>query len=123
LNSCLTELLKYGDQYNVARCALLLGRLYLLELSEDRTISNCKTSCCFKFKCTFIFNLDLNEAEHLLLLAKDIFTNFKETLYLKLTYLYLVFTYHDSTQVDKRKQMAKLYKQTDVKLETKPTVI
>jgi len=106
LNSCLTELLKYGDQYNVARCALLLGRLYLLELSEDRTISNY-----------------LNEAEHLLLLAKDIFTNFKETLYLKLTYLYLVFTYHDSTQVDKRKQMAKLYKQTDVKLETKPTVI
>jgi len=65
----------------------------------------------------------LSEAEHLLLLAKDIFTCFHETLYLKLTYLYLVFTYHDSTQVEKRKQMAKLYKQIDVKLDTKPIVI
>ena len=34
--------------------------------------------------------LDSSEAEHLLLLAKDIFTCFHETLYLKLTYLYLV---------------------------------
>ena len=34
-----------------------------------------------------------------------------------------VFTYHDSTQVEKRKQMAKFYKQIDVKLDTKPLVI
>ncbi|CAF3371539.1 unnamed protein product [Rotaria sp. Silwood1] len=106
LNYCLTELLKYGDRYNVARCALLLGRLYLLEMAEDRAYPNY-----------------LAEAEHLLLLAKDIFTCFHETLYLKLTYLYLVFTYHDSTQVEKRKQMAKLYKQIDIKLDTKPIVI
>ena len=33
---------------------------------------------------------DLSEAEHLLLLAKDIFNAFHEILYLKLTYLYLV---------------------------------
>ena len=50
LNHCLTELLKYGDQYNVARCALLLGRLYLLELSEDRACHNCKSN---------IFNLNI----------------------------------------------------------------
>ncbi|CAF0846952.1 unnamed protein product [Adineta ricciae] len=106
LNYCLTELLKYGDQYNVARCALLLGRLYLLEMGEDRT------------PATY-----MSEVEHLLLLAKDIFTCFHETLYLKLTYLYLVFTYHDSSQVEKRKQMAKLYKQIEVKLDTKPIVI
>jgi hypothetical protein len=83
----------------------------------------------------------LSEAEHLLLLAKDIFTCFHEILYLKLTYLYLVntfilnfiekdniifiqvFTYHDPAQVEKRKQMAKLYKQVDVKLDSKPIVI
>ena len=82
--------------------------------------------------------LDLHEAEQLLLLAKDIFIRLQETLYLKLTYLYLVirypisdenraslqvFTYHDASQVDKRKQMAKCYKQVDVKLDTKPMVI
>ncbi|CAF4174273.1 unnamed protein product, partial [Rotaria magnacalcarata] len=106
LTFCLTELLKYGDRYNVARCALLLGRLYLLEMAEDRVYPNYSS-----------------DAEHLLLLAKDIFTSFQETLHLKLTYLYLVFTYHDSIQVEKRKQMAKLYKQIDVKLDNKPTVI
>ncbi|CAF1164046.1 unnamed protein product [Adineta steineri] len=106
LNFCLSELLKYGDQYNVARCALLLGRLLLLEMTEERTCPN-----------------NLSEAEHLLLLAKDIFTCFHETLYLKLTYLYLIFTYHDSIQVEKRKQMTKLYKQIDIKLDTKPIVI
>lgn len=42
LNSCLTELLKHGDQFNVARCALLLGRLLLLEITDDRTHIHCK---------------------------------------------------------------------------------
>ena len=41
LNYCLTELLKYGDQYNAARCALLLGRLYLLEMADDRAYPHC----------------------------------------------------------------------------------
>ena len=121
LHHSLTELLKYGDQYNVARCALLLARLYLFDITEDRTNVH-------------------SEAEHLLLLAKDILTSFHETLLLKLTYLYLVsqnakkcvendwivfqvFTYHDSNQVEKRKQMTKFYKQIDVKLDTKPIVI
>lgn len=116
-------MLKYGDQYNVARCALLLARLYLLEMAEDRAYSSCKKIDKIIFLWSIIFISDLSEAEHLLLLSKDIFICFHETLYLKLTYLYLVFTYHDSTQVEKRKQMAKLYKQIDVKLDTKPIVI
>ncbi|CAF4618494.1 unnamed protein product [Rotaria socialis] len=144
LTFCLTELLKYGDRYNVARCALLLGRLYLLEMADDRVYPNFE---CFLIRfhpLIFLTNynpiellnllhidylpirliiLDSSEAEHLLLLAKDIFISFQETLHLKLTYLYLVFTYHDSIQVEKRKQMAKLYKQIDVKLDNKPTVI
>jgi hypothetical protein len=35
-------------------------------------------------------HLDWSEAENLLLLAKEIFSNFQEAVYLKLTYLYLV---------------------------------
>ncbi len=91
-------------------------------MAEDRASPNCKNRSFISSKYLDFF-LDSSEAEHLLLLAKDIFTCFHETLYLKLTYLYLVFTYHDSTQVEKRKQMAKLYKQIDVKLDTKPIVI
>lgn len=70
--------MKYGDQYNVARCALLLARLYLFESAEDRTN----------------VHFEIRQAEHLLLLARDIFTAFHETLYLKLTYLYLVSVQH-----------------------------
>lgn len=37
--------------------------------------------------------------------------------------VFQVFTYHDSNQVEKRKQMSKFYKQIDGKLDTKPIVI
>ncbi|CAF3791906.1 unnamed protein product [Rotaria sp. Silwood1] len=53
LNYCLTELLKSGDRYNVARYVLLLGRLYLLEIAEDRVYHNC--------------NLEFNGTEYLLI--------------------------------------------------------
>ncbi len=63
-------------------------------LGEQKT---CRTYATTVYNYIYIYKYlifkDLSEAEHLLLLAKDIFTCFHETLYLKLTYLYLVNIY------------------------------
>ncbi|CAF0942486.1 unnamed protein product, partial [Didymodactylos carnosus] len=101
LSYCLTELLKHGDQYSIGRCALLLAKYYLIE-SDD------------------FYNP--NEAKNLLCLSKDIFSCLHDTLYLKLTCLYLIFTYNALAQAEKRKQTAKEYRQIQLQI-VKPVLI